>query len=115
MAKRDIIGFLQSVRAGLLNIKHPDNYLRYQIGNEVSARTQPAPNLPNGPHDKLSTNYYLGRDARRLVAPPEEILSGGRKLLANTATSEGTAPKATSFKAITPGNSYLPEAIQLPY
>lgn len=54
-------------------------------------RTQPAPNLPNGPHDKLSTNYYLGRDARRLVAPPEEILSGGRKLLANTATSEGTA------------------------
>ncbi|XP_061191523.1 NADH dehydrogenase [ubiquinone] 1 alpha subcomplex subunit 7-like [Saccostrea echinata] len=115
MAKRDIIGFLQSVRAGLLNIKHPDNYLRFQVGKEVAARTQPAPNLPDGPSHKLSANYYLERDARRLVEPPEEILSGGQKLLPDTAASEGKGPQSPGYRAITPGNPYNPKSIQLPY
>ncbi|XP_078319547.1 NADH dehydrogenase [ubiquinone] 1 alpha subcomplex subunit 7-like [Crassostrea virginica] len=113
MARRDIVTFLQSIRAGLLNIKNPDNYLRFQVENEIAPRTQPPPNLPDGPSHKLSVNYYLGRDARRLVAPPEEIMSGGRKLLTDASGETGT--KAPGRKAITPGNLYKPTSVQLPY
>ncbi|XP_011451880.1 NADH dehydrogenase [ubiquinone] 1 alpha subcomplex subunit 7 [Magallana gigas] len=111
MAKRDVINFIQSLRFGLLDIKRPDNYLRFLP--EQSPRTQPAPNLPDGPNHKLSSNYYLTRDARRLVTPPEEIMSGGRKLLADASGEKGESAKG--IKSITPGDHYIPTAVELPY
>lgn len=69
----------------------PFSYM-YVISFFFSCRTQPAPNLPDGPNHKLSSNYYLTRDARRLVTPPEEIMSGGRKLLADASGEKGYVP-----------------------
>uniref|UniRef100_A0A0M3HS56 NADH dehydrogenase [ubiquinone] 1 alpha subcomplex subunit 7 n=1 Tax=Ascaris lumbricoides TaxID=6252 RepID=A0A0M3HS56_ASCLU len=47
------------------------NNLRFP--NTQSARTQPAPSLPEGIHHRLSDVYYLERDARRTVMPPNPL------------------------------------------
>ncbi|MFH4983319.1 hypothetical protein AB6A40_010028 [Gnathostoma spinigerum] len=53
------------------------NNLRFP--NSQSARDQPPPNVPGGVHHKLAENYYLDRDARRSVIPPNPLYaSDGR-------------------------------------
>ena len=42
---------------------------------EMNLRSQPPPNLPEGPAHKLAGNYYYSRDLRRNMAPPKLISS----------------------------------------
>lgn len=42
--------------------------------DELSARSQPPPALPDGPAHRLSGNYYYVRDGRSLVTNPEHII-----------------------------------------
>ncbi|VDN51195.1 unnamed protein product [Dracunculus medinensis] len=47
------------------------NPLRFP--NTQSERDQPDPSLPGGVNHKLFSNYYLERDARREVKPPNPL------------------------------------------
>ena len=51
-----------------------------------------APNVPGGVNHRLSDNYYYERDARRQVAPPEqlyEITDAGQTSFGNLESTEG--------------------------
>ncbi|XP_058061691.1 NADH dehydrogenase [ubiquinone] 1 alpha subcomplex subunit 7-like [Anopheles bellator] len=92
VVRRDIGPLLQELRNFLLGRKHT-NALRFEDG--IAARTQPPPNLPDGPAHKLAANHYVLRDARREVAPPVDVTT--QKLLTE---------KGSSTKLPTPGKSY---------
>lgn len=104
MKPRDVSPFLQKLRNFLLGREHT-NALRF--GEGISARTQPPPNLPEGPAHILAVNYYYSRDGRREVLPPAVladgrigITSGGGEVISNvSAVAEGKKPR-------TPGNHW---------
>ncbi|XP_023177695.1 NADH dehydrogenase [ubiquinone] 1 alpha subcomplex subunit 7 [Drosophila hydei] len=96
--RRDIAPFLQRVRAFLLGREHTVA-LRFEDG--LADRTQPQPELPDGPSHQLSANYYCSRDARREVQPPIDLVQQ-QKLI--DAATEG-APKAR-HQLPTPGKVY---------
>jgi len=72
-----------------------------QIGQ--APRTQPYPNLPDGPAHKLSHNYYCDRDVRRASMPPV-VLYGQQKMLEKTPGEE-----VKSLTAKIPGKVYDPD------
>jgi len=53
--------------------------LPHRFTDEQAARTQPPPNLPDGPYHKTSQIYYYTRDVRREVQPPL-LLSGSKQI-----------------------------------
>ncbi|CAB3381808.1 Hypothetical predicted protein [Cloeon dipterum] len=92
---RDISPLLQKLRAFLLGRNHT-NALRF--ADYIAARTQPAPNLPEGPSHKLSANYYYTRDARREIQPPQVVASGQKAIAPGSAVA--------SKGLVTPGNQW---------
>ncbi|CAH2093817.1 unnamed protein product [Euphydryas editha] len=96
---RDISPALQAFRNFLLGRKHT-NALRFEP--LLSARTQPQPEIPDGPTHKHAQNYYYTRDARREVTPPLVLT---QQLLADGSADQGT-PKAAANVRPTPGKVY---------
>ncbi|XP_008473497.1 NADH dehydrogenase [ubiquinone] 1 alpha subcomplex subunit 7-like [Diaphorina citri] len=72
---RDVTPVIQLLRQVMLGRRYKvvvDNPLRFQDYNIVP-RTQPLPNLPEGPHHVLSANYYVNRDGSHEVKPPATL------------------------------------------
>ncbi|CAH2259677.1 NADH dehydrogenase [ubiquinone] 1 alpha subcomplex subunit 7-like [Pararge aegeria] len=96
---RDISPIMQAFRKFLLGREHT-TALRSQ--HLISARTQPPPQIPDGPSHRHAHNYYYTRDARREVTPPLIVT---QKLLADSSADKGT-PKAAINVRPTPGKLY---------
>jgi ferredoxin len=78
---RDVSWVLQKIRDALLGRKWDKRQLRHK--NDLSTRSPPHPMIPDGPNHKLSGNYYVNRDARRLVTPPKnyvEVEHAGKQI-----------------------------------
>lgn len=87
---RDVTPVIQILRQVLLGRKYQvivDNPLRFEKHNIV-ARTQPLPNLPEGPHHVLSANYYVNRDGSHEVKPPTPLyLASSQKQIGESKSS----------------------------
>lgn len=97
---REVTPIIARFRTWLLGGRGGPNYLRFE--GMIAARTQPQPNLPDGPHAKLSANYYYDRDARRILNPPL-LIASDQKLIAS---SSAELPR----KYRTPGKVYAWDA-----
>ncbi|XP_073993720.1 NADH dehydrogenase [ubiquinone] 1 alpha subcomplex subunit 7-like isoform X2 [Rhodnius prolixus] len=71
--KRLPSGIIKLLRDFLLGRSVPETH-RY--ADEMSSRSPPPPDLPNGPNYRLFDVYYCNRDARREVSPPEQLNPG---------------------------------------
>ncbi|KAH8386530.1 hypothetical protein KR093_001154 [Drosophila rubida] len=99
-ARRDIAPFLQRVRAFLLGREHT---LALRFEYDVADRTQPPPEIPDGPSHNYSANHYCARDARREVNPPIDLVQQQQLL---QASGDAAAAKPAGNKLPTPGKVY---------
>ena len=100
MATREISPMLIKVRQVLIG-RPGMNPLRFP--KEFAPRPGPEANLPPGPSHKLAANYYLSRDGRRSVAPPEVVASAQKVIASGQAQVAEVAPRKMSK---TPGPFY---------
>ncbi|ESO87619.1 hypothetical protein LOTGIDRAFT_235069 [Lottia gigantea] len=99
--RREATKIIQLIRKVLQPHKEPNNPLRF-ADYGIAERTQPPPDLPDGPAHKLSDNYYFTRDARRDVLPPTEIFNGAQRRL----TSGESALESGNVKTVRPGHTF---------
>ncbi|XP_063980723.1 NADH dehydrogenase [ubiquinone] 1 alpha subcomplex subunit 7-like [Diachasmimorpha longicaudata] len=102
---RDVGPFIQFLRSKWMRGRKHVNHIRW--ADDIAARTQPPPDLPGGPYHKTTKIYYLTRDARRLVEPPEIIALGKKQITAGSAVT-------TELKSITPNAAYNPKLVDPP-
>ncbi|XP_033637224.1 NADH dehydrogenase [ubiquinone] 1 alpha subcomplex subunit 7-like [Asterias rubens] len=77
--------------------------LQNRYPKEVSPRSIPEPNLPDGVSHRLSANYYFTRDGRRESKPGTTVYSGVKRLAQPKPASEGATAIAAA-KPLTPGS-----------
>ena len=97
MATREISPMLMKFRQVLIG-RPGMNPLRFP--KEIAPRPGPEPTIPPGPSHKLAANYYLSRDGRRSVAPPEVLASAQKVIASGEAQVAEVAPRK---KSKTPG------------
>ncbi|CAG4932650.1 unnamed protein product [Colias eurytheme] len=95
---RDVSPFLRVFRDYLIG-RNMRNALRWPTF--IAPRTQPPPEIPDGPTHKHAHNYYHTRDARREVTPPLVIST---KVLTD-GTEKGEAKTPVNVRP-TPGQIY---------
>ncbi|XP_038213396.1 NADH dehydrogenase [ubiquinone] 1 alpha subcomplex subunit 7-like [Zerene cesonia] len=95
---RDLSPVLRAFRDYLIG-RNMTNPLRF--APFLAPRTQPPPEIPDGPSHKHAHNYYHTRDARREVTPPLVITS---KMLTDGA-GKGEAKTPVNVRP-TPGNIF---------
>ncbi|GAB6032755.1 hypothetical protein CHUAL_011623 [Chamberlinius hualienensis] len=98
---RDVSPFLQVLRNVLLGRTHRTP-LRFE--DQIAPRTQPPPKLPDGPHHKLSVNYYYTRDGRRENKPPLLIQDIGKSKAITAGETKSVTTK--ELKRPVPGNPF---------
>ncbi|XP_067013921.1 NADH dehydrogenase [ubiquinone] 1 alpha subcomplex subunit 7-like [Anabrus simplex] len=86
---RNVSPLLQYLRNFLLGRKHIRNH---RFPDQVSPRTQPQPQLPDGPSHKLAGNYYYKRDPRREV-PRSTVLFDSQDTKRIESEEEVTCPE----------------------
>ncbi|XP_050444466.1 NADH dehydrogenase [ubiquinone] 1 alpha subcomplex subunit 7-like [Adelges cooleyi] len=94
-------GFISALRTFLGGRKFKPNV---RMANEVSAATQPPPNVPGGPHHKVNNNYYCVRDARHEVTPPIVVVEQSTQYIENAKIPAGESVKTTQLPL--PGKVY---------
>ena len=72
----------------------------------VSLRPYPPANLPQGPNNKISSNYYYTRDARRDALPPLNLTNTTKLLSGQTEPGKDTSSALAKKEAPTPGKVY---------
>ncbi|KAJ9592436.1 hypothetical protein L9F63_015852 [Diploptera punctata] len=99
---RDVSPLVKKLRNFLLGREHK-NALRF--GEGLSARTQPPPDLPEGPAHKLAANYYYARDGRREVKHPAVLADETPVISAGSsqAITSGSAASERPRKPPVPG------------
>uniref|UniRef100_A0A1B6DZV9 NADH dehydrogenase [ubiquinone] 1 alpha subcomplex subunit 7 n=1 Tax=Clastoptera arizonana TaxID=38151 RepID=A0A1B6DZV9_9HEMI len=75
VSPREASYVIQKLKNFLLGRKLNTN-LRY--AEILSCKTQPPPNLPDGPSCNLFENYYFSRNARDDVRPPVVLYKGNK-------------------------------------
>ncbi|XP_071845443.1 NADH dehydrogenase [ubiquinone] 1 alpha subcomplex subunit 7-like [Apostichopus japonicus] len=96
--------FIQNLRNFLVG-RNLQAKLNNRTVPDISSRTIPEPNLPDGVSHKLAANYYFARDGRREVGPPTVVYSP-TKLLKEPSKegSESDAVASEGRKPVTPGS-----------
>ncbi|XP_046330215.2 NADH dehydrogenase [ubiquinone] 1 alpha subcomplex subunit 7-like [Haliotis rufescens] len=97
---RNVTPLVARIRDLFLQRKY-NNSLRFE-GVNSSKRTQPPPDVPDGPSHKLSANYYFTRDGRNEMMPPKKVYDANQQLLTEgssgeKAVSSGKAPVRAGF------------------
>ncbi|CAH0383455.1 unnamed protein product [Bemisia tabaci] len=102
---RDVTIGLRILRDLLLGRKHDrDN----RFSAFVATRSPAPPQLPPGPHAKLSDNYYYTRDARHIVEPP--LLIAGPQVAPQIESAESKSKVSANVLGVTPGKPYIWDA-----
>ncbi|KAH8236127.1 hypothetical protein KR032_007505 [Drosophila birchii] len=97
---RDVAGFLSRIRDFFLGRTH-NTALRF--ADTLSPRTQPAPEIPRGPSQGLSANYYYMRDPRGQMKPLVDLLQKQK-------SEPDAKAKAEAAKDVKPDAKEKPEA-----
>uniref|UniRef100_A0A6P4FNB4 NADH dehydrogenase [ubiquinone] 1 alpha subcomplex subunit 7 n=1 Tax=Drosophila rhopaloa TaxID=1041015 RepID=A0A6P4FNB4_DRORH len=103
---RDVAEFLSRLRNFFLGRTHK-TALRF--ADTVSPRTQPPPDIPQGPSQNLFANYYYSRDPRSSVRPAVDVVQEHKHMLAAKEKAEEAAKAAQAKTGQGPKDECPPE------